>query len=219
MDPCKEKQPGVIVNALLEKCIKQQFPPGEAGRLALEDGVVLSEVEQLRLEHLNILRIDHLWMMKSVTKLSLSQNYIEKIENLEVLVNLTELNLSFNKISKIENLDALVNLEILSLFDNRITKLENMNMLKKLTIFSVGRNYVDEKSDTIYLRRFNNLKSLNMAGNPCAENEDFRFYVAALLPQVYYYEYRMVVDMEREMGFEMFRYFDDYLYLRYIYLT
>lgn len=53
MDPCKEREPGVIDNELLEKCIKQQFPPGEAGRLALEEGIPLHEIEHLRLEHLS----------------------------------------------------------------------------------------------------------------------------------------------------------------------
>lgn len=53
MDPCKEREPGVINNELLEKCIKQQFPPGEAGRLALEEGIPLTEIEHLRLEHLS----------------------------------------------------------------------------------------------------------------------------------------------------------------------
>lgn len=143
-------------------------------------------------------------MMKSLTKLSLSQNYIEQIENLSDLIHLRELDLSFNKIDKIKNLDALVKLEILSFFDNRISKLENMDALKKLTIFSIGRNYIDNKEDVIYLRRFTELKSLNMAGNPCAEHEDFRIYVAVMLPQVAYYEYRLLMDMERELGLEMF---------------
>lgn len=54
MDPCKEREPSVINNELLEKCIKQQFPAGEAGRLALEEGIPFAEIEQLRLERLSI---------------------------------------------------------------------------------------------------------------------------------------------------------------------
>lgn len=53
MDPCKEKEPGVINNSMLEKCIKEQYPTGEAGRLAREEGVPLNEVESLRLEYLS----------------------------------------------------------------------------------------------------------------------------------------------------------------------
>lgn len=64
MDPCKEREPGVINNDLLEQCIKQQFPPGEAGKLALEEGIPLQEIEHLRLEHLSkkefIVQSDHI---------------------------------------------------------------------------------------------------------------------------------------------------------------
>lgn len=53
MDPCKESLPGVINNAMLEKCVRKQFPSGEAGRLAREEGIPLDEVECLRLEYLS----------------------------------------------------------------------------------------------------------------------------------------------------------------------
>lgn len=159
----------------------------------------------------DILRIDHLWMMKSLTKLSLSQNYIEQIENLHDLIHLRELDLSFNKIGRIENLDKLVNLEILSFFDNRIMVLENMDTLTNLTIFSIGRNFIEDKENIIYLRRFKELKSVNLAGNPCAEHEDFRTYVAVMLPHVSYYEYKMITDEEKERGLEMFRFLTIFL--------
>lgn len=144
-------------------------------------------------------------MMQSLTKLSLSQNYIEQIENLQDLIHLRELDLSFNKIAKIENLDALVNIEILSFFDNRISKLENMDQLKKLTIFSIGRNCIQNREQIIYFRKFKDLKSVNMAGNPCAEANDFRIYVAVMLPNVTYYEYKLLMGPERELGLEKFR--------------
>jgi hypothetical protein len=57
----------------------------------------------------------------------------------------------------------------------------------------------------VYLRRFPNLKSLNMVGNPCAETEDFRLFIATFLPQLVYYEYRLIYEMERELGEETFR--------------
>lgn len=66
MDPCKEREPGVINNDLLEQCIKQQFPPGEAGRLALEEGIPLQEIEHLRLEHLSNKELRGVIVNKSV---------------------------------------------------------------------------------------------------------------------------------------------------------
>ncbi|XP_975201.2 dynein regulatory complex subunit 3 isoform X1 [Tribolium castaneum] len=204
MNPCKLKEPKVIDNALLEKCIKDQGPKGEAGRLAEIEKIPLEDVTEIRLEFLNILRIDHLWVLTSLTKLNLNNNLLEKIENLESLVNLTELNLSFNKIAKIENLDELRNLEKLSLYDNEITVLENMDTLTKLTVFSIGRNKIDDLDNILYLRRFGNLKSLNLVGNPCAEDEDFRLFIAVFLPQLVYYEYKLIYESERELGHETF---------------
>nr|CAD7259751.1 unnamed protein product [Timema shepardi] len=136
-------EPGVIDNAMILKAMDEQGPKGEAGRLAKEEGRSMEEVDKIRLEFLNILKIDHLWIMISLVKLQLGNNIIEKIENLEMLVNLRELDLSFNNIEKIENLEALVKLEILLLFENRISVIENITTLTKIMIFSIGNNRID----------------------------------------------------------------------------
>lgn len=47
----------------------------------------------------------------------------------------------------------------------------------------------------LYLRTFTELKSLNFAGNPCV-NEDFRSYVIAFIPQLIYYEYKLITPEE-----------------------
>lgn len=166
-----------------------------------EEGIPMEDIQEIRFEFLNILRIDHLWIMKSLTKLQLNNNYIEKLENLETLIHLKELDLSFNKISKIENIEKLVNLEKLSFFENFIETLENMESLKKLKIFSIGKNNIADLSNVNYLRRFPELASLNMADNPCTKIEDnFRLYIAAFLPQVIYYEYQRIGEDERMEG-------------------
>nr|XP_023015582.1 dynein regulatory complex subunit 3-like [Leptinotarsa decemlineata] len=203
-EPCKAREPRVINNALIEKCIDYQYPKGEIGRLMREEGIPKEEIEEIRFEFMNILKIDHLWVLKSLTKLQLNNNFIEKIENLETLVKLEELDLSFNKINKIENLDKLVNLRKLSLFDNLLKKIENMDTLTKLTIFTIGKNKIDDMKNIHYLRKFSKLTSLNMAHNPCAEQKNFRIYVAAFLPQLVYYEYKRIEETEREEGLAMF---------------
>lgn len=121
-----------------------------------------------------------------------------------MLIHLTHLDLSFNRLTKIEGLETLVNLEQLSLFDNQITEIENMGTLQKLVIFSIGRNLIAERNSVVYLRQLENLKSLNMAENPCSYEENFRLYVAAFLPQLVYYEYRFIQELEREVGMETF---------------
>lgn len=53
MNPCKLREPKVVDNALLEKCVKDQGPKGEAGRLAEIDKVPLEDVTAIRLEFLS----------------------------------------------------------------------------------------------------------------------------------------------------------------------
>ncbi|XP_050299147.1 dynein regulatory complex subunit 3-like [Anthonomus grandis grandis] len=204
LNPCKEREPRVIDNALIQKCIDLQYPEGEVGRLLRLEGIPMEEVEQISFDYLYILKIDHLWVLKSLVKLSLNNNFIEKIENLETLVHLKELDLSFNKIKKIENLDNLIKLEKLSFYENLIETVENMDKQKNLTVFSIGKNRIYEKSNVNYFRRFPALTSLNMADNPCTEDEIFRLYVAAFLPNLFYYEYKMIKPEERERGTAIF---------------
>ena len=43
-------EPNVISEALLQECVGEQGPEGEAGRLAKEEGLDFSEVTELRLD-------------------------------------------------------------------------------------------------------------------------------------------------------------------------
>ncbi|XP_045464216.1 dynein regulatory complex subunit 3-like [Harmonia axyridis] len=206
---CEDDLPGIINNKLLEDILHKQMEGSEIGRLMLEDGISFEKVTEIRIEFCNILRIDHIWMMKNLKTLKMDNNYIEKIENLESLTQLIELDLSFNKITKIENLDSLINLRKLSLFDNAISKIENLDKLKQLTIFSIGKNFISDWKDIVYLRRLPQLRSLNMAENSCCAEKDFKYYVATYLPNLEYYEYRYITKIERQIGDDIFH--DDYL--------
>ncbi|XP_026746550.1 LOW QUALITY PROTEIN: dynein regulatory complex subunit 3-like [Trichoplusia ni] len=198
-------EPGVIDNAMLIRCILEYGPTEEAGRLFAEEGVHLEEAEVVRLEFQNILRIDHLWMLKSLTKLTLAHNLIEKIENLEQLTGLNELDLSFNKIEKIEKLDALVNLEVLTLFHNKIRKLENLESLEKLLVFSIGDNLIEDFKEMAYLRQFRKLRSVSFKGNPCCDEPNAYAFVRAALHRVTYLDYKIITEEERESGKALFR--------------
>ncbi|KAL1488953.1 hypothetical protein ABEB36_014737 [Hypothenemus hampei] len=204
-NPCKERKPRVIDNALIAKCVEKQYPEKEVGRLLRLEGIPLEEVEEIRFEYLYILRIDHLWVLKSLVKLAMNNNLIEKIENLETLIHLRELDLSFNKIKKIENLEKLINLEKITFYENLIETIENLDNQKKLTVFSIGKNQILDRTNVHYFRITSKLTSLNMTGNPCAEEENFRLYVAAFLPTLVYYEYKRLDEKERAEGIEIFR--------------
>lgn len=155
-------EPGIIDDDMIGATVLEGYT-GEAGRLARLEKIDLGAVTVLRLEFqskfrmeliefffvtrrktfLDILKIDHLWVMPSLKILSLAFNKIEKIENLDMLSNLLELNLSFNFLQKVENLDKLSRLEILSLYGNKIEKLENVDNLENLLIFSIGENKIE----------------------------------------------------------------------------
>jgi len=49
----EDLEPGVINTAMIMKALEEERPTGEAGRLAVEDGIVLKEVTSLRLEFLS----------------------------------------------------------------------------------------------------------------------------------------------------------------------
>ncbi|XP_049840858.1 dynein regulatory complex subunit 3-like [Schistocerca gregaria] len=195
-------EPGVIDAELLRHLVLKQRPKGEAGRIS--GSVILEEVLVIRLDDLNILRIDNLWMMTSLVKLHLALNKIQKIENLDALVNLKELDLSFNYIEVIENLDNLTKLEIFTIYNNSISKVENMDSLVNLRLFSIGKNKLADWDNVIYLRRFSLLRTLNMDGNPCADIDGFAEFVYACLPKLVYYHYRYIHPRDKELAREKY---------------
>ena len=81
---------------------------------------IIRTTSTLRLEFRQILKIDNLQDLTSLTRLFLDNNFIEKITGLEFLNNLVWLDLSFNKIRKIDGLGSQKNLQVLALYQNEI---------------------------------------------------------------------------------------------------
>uniref|UniRef100_A0A8C9TD26 Dynein regulatory complex subunit 3 n=1 Tax=Scleropages formosus TaxID=113540 RepID=A0A8C9TD26_SCLFO len=185
-------EPSVVDEEMLQKAVEEQGPQGQAGRIARDEGVQYHEVCQLCLDYRNILKIDHLWQFTSLTKLQLDNNIIEKIEGLERLTNLVWLDLSFNKIEVIEGLDTLVKLEDLSLYHNRISIIENMDSLQKLHVLSLGNNLLRDLDNVVYLRKFKNLRTLNLAGNPLCKESNYKVFIAAHFPELVYLDFRIL---------------------------
>ncbi|KAM4598286.1 dynein regulatory complex subunit 3 [Polymixia lowei] len=199
-------EPSVMDEEMLQKAVEEQGPQEQAGHIAKEEGIEFNEVLQLRLEYRNILKIDHLWEYTFLTKLQLNNNIIEKIEALGCLTNLMWLDLSFNNIEKIEGLESLVNLEVLSLYNNRISVIENMDTLENLSFFSIGNNLLGQLDNVIYLRQFKNLHTLNLAGNPICEEDDYKFFIAAYFSHLVYLDYRLLDQQTKEQAFAKYQY-------------
>lgn len=197
-------EPTVIDDAMLRSTIEEQGPQEEAGNIAKKDGIVYEEVQALRLDFKNILRVENLWQFENLVKLQLDNNVIERIEGLENLVNLVWLDLSFNNIEKIEGLDNLTKLKDISLFNNQITKIDNMSTLDNLEVFSIGNNQLSDYSNILYLRQFKILKTVCIRGNPFCDKEDFGLFVLAHLTQIIYLDYRLVDLNMRNEGLRKF---------------
>jgi Leucine-rich repeat (LRR) protein len=66
----------------------------------------------LRLEFKQILKIDNLDNLTSLTRLFLDNNFIERISGLDALVHLVWLDLSFNRIRRIEGWSPLTRMKL-----------------------------------------------------------------------------------------------------------
>ncbi|XP_005523111.1 PREDICTED: leucine-rich repeat-containing protein 48 [Pseudopodoces humilis] len=190
-------EPNIIDDEMVQKAIEERSPDN-LGELAREESVKPKAVTQLQLSFKSILQIDNLWPLENLTKLQLDNNIIEKIEGLQSLVHLVWLDLSFNNIEVIEGLDTLVKLQDLSLYSNRISKIEHMDTLQELQIFSIGKNNLTILEDVVYLRRFKNLRTLNLGGNPFCSQEHYTLFVVAHLPSLVYLDFKLVRDSTRE---------------------
>ncbi|XP_077019500.1 dynein regulatory complex subunit 3 isoform X8 [Tamandua tetradactyla] len=193
-------EPRVLDDDLLKLAVSEQGPREEAGQLAKQEGILFKDVLSLQLDFQNILRIDNLWPFESLRKLQLDNNVIEKIEGLESLTRLVWLDLSFNNIETIEGLDTLVNLEDLSLFNNRISKIDSLDALTKLQVLSLGNNQIYNMLNVIYLRRFKDLRTLSLSGNPISESEDYKMSIYAYLPDLTYLDFRRIDEHAKELA-------------------
>ncbi|XP_013798825.2 dynein regulatory complex subunit 3 [Apteryx mantelli] len=198
-------EPNVISEEMVQKAVEEQSQD-DAGQLAKREGFNFKDITELQLSFRNILQIDNLWQFENLTKLQLDNNIIEKIEALESLVHLLWLDLSFNNIEVIEGLDTLVKLQDLSLYNNRISKIEHMDALQDLQIFSIGKNNLATLEDVIYLRRFKNLRTLNLKGNPLCDNEQYAPFTVAHLPELVYLDFKLVSDTMREAAILKYQY-------------
>ena len=58
----------------------------------------------------------------------------------------------------------------------------------------------------LYLRKFSNLRTLNLSGNPFSEEANYKEYVIAHLPDLVYLDFRLVDESAREAATERYRY-------------
>ncbi|XP_028395146.1 leucine-rich repeat-containing protein 46-like [Dendronephthya gigantea] len=131
------------------KLIRDHNVPKRSSMSADDIADALGKLTHIRLDRLQITKIENLDCLGPVTNLYLQQNFIERIENLEALRSLRFLTLSGNKIRKIENLRHLQSLKFLDLSFNCIEHCPTGELPPSLMI-------------------------LSLKGNPCVKEQDYR---------------------------------------------
>jgi len=77
-----------------------------------------------------------------------------------------------------------------------------MDSLTQLHVFSAGNNKLERLENIAYLRRFKNLNSLNLDGNPFCQNPGYKPFAISHLPALVYLDYRLVDEQMREAANE-----------------
>ena len=199
----EELQPAVLEPAMIVDWLAREEGRDMEEEIPEEEKkYMINKAATLRLEFMKIVKIDNLTRLKNLTRLFLDNNFIESISGLELLTNLEWIDLSFNKISKIENLAMLTKLKVLALFSNEIVEVENLESLQELEVLRLGNNQISNKACIIYLRKLAKLRTLSLKGNPVTKTKDFDGYVAAFLPKLMYFEFKMVDERMRKLHTE-----------------
>jgi hypothetical protein len=182
---------------------RKQTPAASVG--GSKAAVEFSSVLSLALSFQNIFKIQNLNNLYNLTKLKLDNNIICNIENLSMLSNLTWLDLSFNNIEDISGLEKMTNLTDLSLFNNNIKKIGNMDALINLQVLSIGNNDIETVESLLYLRTMQNLRVLNIKGNPVCHDAEYRYFILAYLDKIKFLDYGMVSKEEIQTAKEQYQ--------------
>jgi len=111
-------------------------------------------------------------------------------------VNLEWLDLSFNNIRAVTGLDSLTKLKDLSLYNNSIDSINGLDSCTALHCLSVGNNSISSLENLMYLRKFKNLRMLNLEGNPVCHDPEYRMFVLAHIRNLKYLDYAMVIESD-----------------------
>uniref|UniRef100_A0A7S3QKS1 U2A'/phosphoprotein 32 family A C-terminal domain-containing protein n=1 Tax=Dunaliella tertiolecta TaxID=3047 RepID=A0A7S3QKS1_DUNTE len=138
--------------------------------------------------------------VKGCVELYMGDRGIEKIRGFEPYDNLQSLWLNNNRLKKINNLDANFRIKALYVQDNQICTLKGCLLtFKFLEVLDLSNNLLRNLDKIIAtLSKFKYLKNLNLTGNPCIEEPDYRMIVIYNIPSLQILDLHMVTDTERQ---------------------
>ncbi|KAG1677024.1 hypothetical protein FOA52_001193 [Chlamydomonas sp. UWO 241] len=137
--------------------------------------------------------------VKDCTEVFLGNKGIEKIRGFEEFVNLESLWLNGNKLKKINNLDLNFRIKVLNAQDNQICTLKgSLPAFHQLEQLDLSANCLRDLSKLLpVLQRFQFLTHLDLSGNPCCEEPDYRLQVVHAMPGLRVLDQHVIMAPER----------------------
>ena len=132
---------------------------------------------------------------------------IGAVENLGATQNQFDaIDLSDNEIVRLEGFPVLPRLHTLTLCNNRIARVAQglQDALPNLATLTLTNNRVTSFGDVDALAGLKRLKRLSLLGNPVSQREEYRLYVAHVLPSVAILDFRKVKQAERDAARKKF---------------
>ena len=125
--------------------------------------------------------------VKNCTELYLGQKGITELDGFEPFVNLETLWINGNKLEYIDDLDDCERLQHLFAHNNIINSLDgSLQSLKHLITLSLANNSISDLDHVLeILKGFPKLQTLDLSGNPVAEEDNYRLRVIEALPHVH----------------------------------
>eukprot|EP01029_Cantina_marsupialis_P000265 TRINITY_DN10232_c0_g2_i1.p1 TRINITY_DN10232_c0_g2~~TRINITY_DN10232_c0_g2_i1.p1 ORF type:complete len:519 (-),score=168.84 TRINITY_DN10232_c0_g2_i1:120-1676(-) len=193
----------VIDEELIRKAIVEEHEGEDED--VIQSMMNFATLECLKLSFKHLSNIEQLVGFGNLRKLCLDNNNIKEITGLEALTRLEWLDLSFNQITEIQGLDKLVKLTDLSLYQNKISVIQGLDNCVDLNCLSIGSNNITQIDNVMYLRRFKNLRLVNLEGNPICRDTDYKLYVLAHLKNLKYLDFKRVHQEEIAAALEAFQ--------------
>ena len=156
---------------------------------------------------------------KECIEIVLSKRHITKLINFNDFENLEALWLTNNSLTEIKGLETNFRIKILCLSYNRISSLENssLGVMKFLETLYLNNNKLKNLDRVItYLSQFKFLKSLNLFGNPVAEEPEYRPRVIDTLKSLEIFDRHMVTTIEKIKAEKIVKEYNDPLSKKHV---
>jgi Leucine-rich repeat (LRR) protein len=115
---------------------------------------------------------------------NLEDNRIWRIEGLAHLTHLRRLELGRNHITRLDGLAGLAHLSFLSVEDNNIQSLAPLAELAALAELYLSNNSIQSMKEVLQLRALARLVIMDLSGNGCCKEEQYRLYVVFQLKKL-----------------------------------